>query len=180
MRKFLLPAIVACCLSGLDGGCVQASDVVLSDSDAIRVTFNRGRNVKKVVGGSIGEKHATFQPEVKIINGSFRDFQGNTGVVMLLGEDTTKQDNWRVMLRKEFSFDLPASKTHDWVGEPFEQGFDRTLAKSGYDYDGYVVLIKNSQGEIVQKFSSKPRWIANVVKAWNMEQGKDYSKIYFQ
>jgi hypothetical protein len=82
-------------------------------------------------------------------------------------------------MREEIPFDLPASKTHEWTGKPFEQGFDRTLAKSGYDYDGYIVLIKNSEGKIVQKFSTKPRWILDVEKAWNLQQGKDYSKLHF-
>lgn len=152
----------------------------MSASDNIRIAFSRNRSVQDVKGGSIGEKVAAFQPVVKITNGSFRSFPGNRACVLVMGEDTTRKDNWRVMRRREFEFDLPASKTHEWVGDAFEQGFDRMLFKSGYDYAGYIVLIRNSEGKIVQSGATKPFWIRDLEKAWNLQEGSDYPKLHFR
>ncbi|MDX2081992.1 MAG: hypothetical protein SFU53_14500 [Terrimicrobiaceae bacterium] len=153
---------------------------VMAATDNVRILFSRNRSVSDVKGGSIGEKLAAFEPSVKITNGSFRGFTGNRACVILMGEDATRKDNWRVIFRREFEFDLPASKTHEWIGEPFEQGFDRTMVKSGYDYDGYIVLIRNSDGKIVQSAATKAFWIGDLEKAWSLQEGNDYPKLHFR
>lgn len=174
-----------CCLliAGLSASLALsalAGESVLGPSDNIRISLTRGRSVSDVKGGSIGEKLADFEPVVKIQNASFKDFRGNKVCVLMMGEDATVENNWRVIYRREFDADLIASKTLEWVGDPFKQGFDRTFAKSGYDYDGYIVIIRNSDGRAVISAQTKPLWGKNLEKAWNMAEGSDYSKDHFK
>lgn len=158
----------------------QAEERVLKPDDTITISFAKGRLVSNVRDGSIGEKMAEFEPSVKLQNGRLHDFKGNKVCLLLLGEDTTQKDNWKVMYRREFDADLLGGKTFEWVGSPFKQGFDRTLAKSGYDYDGFIILVRNSEGTIVKSASSKPAWLKNPEKAWNLVEKKAYTRDYFK
>ncbi len=159
---------------------LQAADKTLTADENIRITVTRGRSVTDVENGSIGEKLAAFEPVVTIQNASFNSFPGNRVILLMLGEDTTARDNWKVLYRREFDADLVPSKPFRWSGEPFEAGFDRTLAKSGYDYDGYIVVIKNSEGKPVIVNASKAFWAKSADKVLAMEEGKEYQKSYFK
>ena len=117
---------------------------------------------------------------MKIHNGGIKDFLGNRVCLILMGEDTTIKKKWRAIHKREFDADLLAGKTFEWEGEPFKQGFDRTLAKSGHDYDGYILLIRNSEGKIVVSSQSKPYWAKDLEKAWGLQEGKDYDKDFFE
>lgn len=161
-------------------GLAEAAEKVLGPTDNLRVTVTRGRRVTDIKDGSIGEKIAEFVPTVTIQNGSFHDFRGNRVCLILMGEDTTRKDNWKVMYRREFDLNIAPSKTFEWVGDSFQQGFDRTLAKSGFDYEGYIVLIKNAEGKIVLTAQTKPMWTVDLEKSWALEEGKEYAKSYFK
>ncbi len=176
--RLITAIVLAIALQG--GAAAHAADKVLQPGDNIRISVTRGRTVEDVDGGSIGEKLAAFEPVVKIQNGSFNDFKTNRVCLVMMGEDTTRKDNWKVIYRREFDADLLASKTFEWVGEPFEQGFDRTLAKSGYDYEGYIVLIRNAEGKIAISAQSKTLWTKDLERAWNLKEGQEYSKSFFR
>jgi hypothetical protein len=174
LRSFLLAVLF------FGSSALQAADKTLTGDENIRVTVTRGRSVTDVENGSIGEKLAAFEPVVTIQNASFNSFPGNRIVLLMLGEDTTARDNWKVLYRREFDADLVPAKPFRWSGEPFEAGFDRTLAKSGYDYDGYIVVIKNSEGKPVIIDASKAFWAKSPDKALAMQEGKEYQKSYFK
>lgn len=156
-----------------------AGDSPLCSKDNLKITVIRGRNVSDVSGGSIGEKLALFEPTVKIQNGAMHDFKGNNVCVILMGQDTTIRDNWKAMYRREFPADLVAGKAFEWTGDSFEQGFDYTLSKSGFDYDGYIVIIRNSEGALAYAAASKAVWIKDLDKAWNLVEGKQYKRSFF-
>ena len=156
-----------------------AKDKVLGSGSNLRVSVTRGKQVTTVKGGSIGEKLADFKPGVKIQNSSIDNFPGNRVCLIMMGEDTTRPDSWRVICRREFDADLMASKTFEWEGDAFQQGYDRTYAKSGYDYDGYILLIRNSEGKVVFTAQSNPNWGKDPELAWNLEEGSDYDKNHF-
>jgi hypothetical protein len=171
---------VAFALSIASIGGLHAQDKLLSASDRIRVEFLRGREVSRVKGGSIGEKIATFTPTLIIHNEGMHDFRDNQVCLLVLGEDTTMDGSWKVILRREFKADLLRAGEFEWKGEPVQQGFDRTLAKSGFDYDGYIVQIRNSAGELVHTICSKAMWAKNPAKLWDMKEGQEYGKTFFQ
>lgn len=163
--------------------CLETSSAIdkpLSQADNLKVTVIKGRDVTDVKNGSIGEKVAEFEPTVKIQNGSMRDFLGNQVCVVLIGESTTQRDNWKVMYRREFPAELLRGKTFEWTGDPFKQGFDKTLSMSGFDYDGYIVIIKNSEGTMAYAASSKPVWVKDLAKAWGLTEGKEYDRDFFK
>ena len=135
---------------------------------------------KRLKNGSIGEKVAEFDPVVKIQNNSFNDFKGNRVCFMMMGEDTTKRGSLKVICRREFDADLISSKTFERVGETFTQGFDRTLVKGGFDYDGNIVIMKSSEGKPAVTAESKSAWTKNVEKAFALEEGKEYDKAHFK
>jgi len=158
----------------------QAEERVLQQGDSLRITVLRGRAVSDVKDGSIGEKMAEFKPVVKIQNDSAYDFNHNRVCLIMMGQDTTDRNNWKVICRREFDANLPAGKTFEWEGESFQQGFDRTLAMSGFDYDGYIVLVKGSNGKPAIAATSKPIWTKDEQKAWSLEEGKTYKRSYFR
>jgi len=166
LSRFLLSTLVV-----MAAQLAHAGDDVLSADDRVLIDFTRGRNVSKVHGGSIGEKMARFKPKLRIKSQGLGTFPGNKGCLILMGEDTTKNNVWKIIYRREFDLDLASGKEFRWEGDVVEQGFDRTLAKSGYDYDGYIVVIKNSQGVPVIAKASKPYWIKDLGKAWGLKEG---------
>ena len=178
-NRFLQTSLLALLLL-LSAPMLEAADKTLTANDNVRITVTRGRSVTDVENGSIGEKLAEFEPVVTIQNSSFNNFPGNRVILLMLGEDTTIQDNWKVLYRREFDADLVSAKTFRWAGEPFAAGFDRTLAKSGFDYDGYIVVIKNSEGDPVILSASKAFWAKSADKVLAMQEGKEYGKSYFK
>lgn len=164
----------------LSTSCHQLQAQSLGSSDRVRIEFQPNKKTKEVRTGSIGANVATFRPELKITNSSITDFPKLKCCVIMMGEDTQKSKNWRVLMREEFPFDLPASETYDWRGKEFTQEFDKIMAKSGFEYDGHIVLIKNSEGEIVKATSSKPVWIKSPEFAWTMKKGEEFARADFK
>jgi NDP-sugar pyrophosphorylase family protein len=123
---------------------------------------------------------AHFEPSAKITNNAIHDFPGNKVCVIMMGEDATADNTWRVIFKEEFDMDLPAGETFEWSGTPFKQMFDRTLSMGGYDYDGYIVMIRNSEGKIAVTAATKTYWLADPEKAWQMVKDKDYDRKFFR
>jgi hypothetical protein len=151
-----------------------------SNGAQFRIEFSRSRDVEAVKNGSIGEKVAEFEPEVQITNLSTRDYPGNRVCLIIMGEDATQDNVWKVIYRREFNADFKLSSTFEWKGDKFKQGFDRTLSKSGYDYDGYIVIIKNSKGEPVISGASKSSWNKDMAKAWALTEGQICTRADFK
>ncbi len=152
----------------------------LTKSDNIRIEFQPNRRVKEVMNASVGAKAASFSPVLKIKNSSIKDFSNVRICIIMMGQDTNNPKIWRVLMKKVIEKDLPSSETITWEGETFNQAFDKIMAKSGYEYDGYVVLLKNNQDEIVNSFASKSFWISNPAFAWDLKQGQTYTKEDFR
>lgn len=164
VQSFVCLALCAC--FGLSP--VQAAPEVLQTGHGIAINFSPGRDVDDVKNQSIGEKMATFEPDLKIKNLTLKEFSGNKAHVFMLGESTTETRTWKVMLKQTVPFDLKPSEEMIWKGAQFKHGFDDTLAKSGYDYDGFIVLVENSAGVIVHSRASKASWLKNLDKVKNI------------
>jgi hypothetical protein len=136
--------------------------------------------VKEVKNASVGAKAASFTPVLKIVNSSVKDFSNVSICIIMMGQDTNNPKIWRVIMKKEVEADLPSSETFTWEGETFNQNFDKIMAKSGFEYDGYIVLLKNNEGEIVKSFASKSFWTSNPESVWKLKPRQDYSKNDFR
>jgi len=84
-------------------------------------------------------------------------YQGFTATISVLGQSATDSKVRKVLLQEQVELSLAPRKTQEHVCEEVTTGFDKIGYKYGYSYDGWIIVVKDAAGKIVQvKSTSAP------------------------
>ncbi|MGB0416570.1 MAG: hypothetical protein ACPGKS_06960, partial [Coraliomargarita sp.] len=96
-------------------------------------------------------------PEVVIESQDYKKtYPDIEGTVVVVGRGVVNDKQYAVLSKQEFGMALKPRAKARWVGKSFECRYDPDYG--GFEYGGYIIVIRNRAGEIVLVKASKSGW----------------------
>ncbi|WP_009962947.1 hypothetical protein [Verrucomicrobium spinosum] len=126
--------------------------------------FDRGVKIEVVAskpapirGGDWDDKTQKITLRLKFTNVDTRQsYEGHTAVVSALGQSAADRDVRIVFLQEKVDLPLTPLKSCEHTCKEIVTKFDKTGAKFGYAYEGWVILVKDAAGKVVYTKSTSP------------------------
>jgi hypothetical protein len=126
--------------------------------------FDRGVRIDVVAakpalvrGGDWDDKTQKITLRVKFSNQHNRQsYEGYTATISGLGQSAVDRDVRIVFLQEKVDLPLAPLKTHEHSCKEIVTRFDKTVAKFGYFYDGWIILVRDPAGKVVHVKSTSP------------------------
>ena len=111
----------------------------------------------KIKGGDFDDKQQVLKPRVKFTNTDVRqNYEGHKATLIIMGASTIDSKIFKVLLKHDFTFSLPIRQFFDEDAPEVMTRYDTTGAKFGFKYDGWILVVKDAQGVLVQVKSTSP------------------------
>ena len=171
MKTNLTSAILACTgiLASVAPSQAQPRAPVAFNK-AITIEVVAGQNAQ-IKGGDWDDKAQKIALRVKFINSdSYQSYDGYTATVSAFGQAVLDPTVRRVLMQQQIPLTIPPRKTVEHACEPVTTRFDKTGARFGYFYDGWIVVVKDPSGKVVhikatsQALESMPEKAVKLVK----------------
>lgn len=120
------------------------------------MTVDKARRVRTQGGDGFDDKQAKLSFDVIFENKSFSKPSGDlTATLYVVGVDVENRKKYRLLQKEEIAFALEPKKKHEAGTQPIDLTYDdRGYAQYGVKYRGWVVRIKDSEGNLVTEKAS--------------------------
>ena len=159
----------------------ERNNADITPESRIEISFQRNKAANNNKYGDIDDRVITIEPRVTLESDerekTYKDIQGQ---VIIIGKEAVSKDRWVILNRQSFKIgELGPDDKFTWEGDQFECRYDPDYG--GFDYEGYVVYLKNKAGKVAMVKGSNSSWevlLPTLMKA-NMRQGynKDFSSV---
>jgi hypothetical protein len=151
----LLMAAVSAC--GSLASAQQAAPAATPFDKGVKINVVASKPAR-IKGGDWDDKMQRIVLSLKFTNTDLKQtYEGYTATISVLGQCVLDSKVKKVLLQEQAALSLPPRKTQDHVCEEVTTRFDKTDAKFGYFYDGWIIVVKDAAGKIVQvKSTSTP------------------------
>lgn len=110
-----------------------------------------------VKGGDWDDKMQRIGVRLKFANTDIRQtFEGYTATISVFAQSVLDGKVRKVLLQEQVPVSLPPRKTQEHECKEITTRFDKTGSKFGYFYDGWIVVVKDAEGKVVQVKSTSP------------------------
>jgi hypothetical protein len=142
----LMAAVIAC---GSLGFAQQAAPATPFDKGVkINVVASKPARIK---GGDWDDKKQKIVLSLKFTNTDIKQsYEGYTAIISVLGQSALDSKVKKVLLQEQVKLSLAPRKTQEHVCQEVITRFDKTEEKFGYFYDGWIIVVKDAAGKIVQ------------------------------
>ncbi|MEZ0387155.1 MAG: hypothetical protein ACAI34_08825 [Verrucomicrobium sp.] len=146
--------------------------------------FDRGVRVEVVAskpapirGGDWDDKLQRITLRVKFSNtNTHQSYEGHTATISALGESAVDRGVRAILLQEKIELPLAPLKMHEHACKEVTTKFDKTGAKFGYAYDGWIIMVKDKAGRIVYIKSTSPTFEKLPEKVEKLQPGKCYNR----
>ncbi len=132
-------------------------DADLTHDSRIRITVKKGKDDDMNNYGDIDDRVIVFEPGIVADNEekelTFRNVQGT---LVIIGSGVIEKDSYVVLSKQDFVIDLIPREQTRWEGDLFQCRYDPDYG--GFDYAGYLLVLKNKAGHNVVVKASKSAW----------------------
>lgn len=147
----------------------------------ITVKLNRKGNANRDNHYS-DDKTSRYTPEIAIENRDISQaYMGNTVRIVILAKDLRDSANSLVASASEHRVDFPAGEVVELSGTDFRlrkyesEGYSSDY-KYGYEYDDYVIVIKNRDGKITHTRATSSKVLEYMDNVMRCRAGEIYDK----
>ena len=130
----------------------------------------------RIEGGDFDDKKDRISLKVKISNTDTTSAEGLKGQICVLGESILDRRAVKMLAKQEFTFSLPARGSHELLTDEVETAYDTTGARFGYRYEGWLLRIHDSAGNLVAEKSTSPSLIKQASKVTDMAVGSSFDR----
>jgi len=150
------------------------------------VIYNKNSNVEIMFFNGLTTRHEdswddrlTLKPRVTFNNKELKEnYKDVRGTMIILGKSTVrKNDSLKVFLKEDFTVNLPSGNK---INYKFKNAHSETYANGrrynyhyGYKYHTYILIVKNSRGDIVHSHIPKTITMENALK---VKKGRTYDR----
>ncbi|MGC6455990.1 MAG: hypothetical protein ACON39_02200 [Coraliomargaritaceae bacterium] len=129
----------------------------LKADSRIRLYVLRGRDDDKNDYNDIDDRVITFEPGVAI-QSEEKDtsYLGVRGSLVIVGKGVINDDIYTILDAQDFEINILSRQKASWKGTAFECRYDPDYG--GFEYGGYLLVLRNRAGDIVQTKASKTSW----------------------
>jgi len=130
----------------------------------IKTPFFRGARAEVMIsrpartkGGDFDDQMQTIKPRIKFTNvDNAQNYEGHKASFMVMGESAVDRKVFKILLRHDFNISLPARQVAEETAPDVTTRYDTTGAKFGFKYDGWILIVTDSQGQLVMAKSTSP------------------------
>lgn len=162
------------------GLAIQAEKQLLKVDSRITISAKMNRKSKSNQYDnwySINDETKSYFPEVTIENDELDAFKGNTVRIVVIAKDK-QNEGYRLVVSattmKDISF--PGRGKAVLESDPFRlrlYEYDDAFIR-GYDYEGFVVVIKNADGKVTHTRASKSKYLSDMDVIFKCKAGEIY------
>jgi len=130
----------------------------------------------------VDDETVSFYPEILIENEELETFSGNQVRVVIVAEDKRNEGQKLIVSAATKEVNLPRQSTTSLETDPFRlrlYEYSRSGGRDyayGYEYEGYVVVIKNARGEVTHQRASKRKYLTNMKVIMECKAGEMYDE----
>ena len=118
-----------------------------------------------------------YKPKISFYNEELEEtFTGVNGTLVLIGEHVLDSSVMGVLYSQKFKIDVPPKEKIEWKGKPFMSRYDPDYG--GFKYEGYLLVVRDQDGKVVQIKSSKSTWKDNFRKILKAKLKKPYDRKF--
>ena len=157
-------------------------DANLEFDSQVKITVLKGEDDDKNNYGDIDDRVVHFEPTVIAESNekelTFRDVKGT---LVIIGKGVIEKDSHVILNKQDFTIDMIPRERTRWEGSKFQCRYDPDFG--GFEYEGYLVILRNKQGQPVIIKASRSVWEQNfneILKAkrfigYDRDFGKSHS-----
>lgn len=129
----------------------------------------------RIKGGDWDDKMQKILLTVKFENKDMRQaYEGYSATVSVLGQSTVDRKLKKVLGQDQVDLTLAPNQTVEHVCDPVTTRFDKNGLKFGFFYDGWIIVVKDKQGKIVQVRATSESMAKFTELAAKIQVGKCY------
>ena len=111
----------------------------------------------KIKGGDFDDKVQVVGGRIKLTNSDVRhSFEGYSLTLSFFGQSTIDGKVRKVILQEAVSVNLAPRGSQEQECKEVTTRFDKTGAKFGFFYDGWIAVVKDTEGKVVFVKSTSP------------------------
>lgn len=127
-----------------------------ADAD-IRISFLKGKDDDKNNYGDIDDRIVKFEPEIVLESLDYKKtYSDVSGTLVVVGQGVINSKQYAILSKQKFDLSVKPRDRARWIGKAFECRYDPDYG--GFEYGGYLVVLRNRAGEIVMTKASKSAW----------------------
>lgn len=127
--------------------------------------------------GDIDDHEVYFKPAVIVESDElYRTFTEVQGTLIIIGHGYLKKSEHIILSRQSFKMDFPAKETARWDGSQFSCVYDPDYG--GFDYAGYLLVLRNRSGEIIIRKASNTIWEDNAEQVIRAKERMGYNRKF--
>ena len=131
----------------------------------------------RIEGGDFDDKKDRIVLKVKLGNTDTTISGDNLkGVICVLGESIMDRNAVKMLAKQEFTFSLPPRGAHELLTEEVETAYDTTGARFGHRYEGWVLRVRDSAGNVIMEKSSSPSALKIAAKISEVEVNSEFDR----
>ncbi|MGJ8651709.1 MAG: hypothetical protein ACSHX8_00415 [Opitutaceae bacterium] len=164
---------------------VQSAKELLQPESRIEISATMNRKSKKNYDYYYADdKTKSYFPEILIRNDELTAFKDNTVRVVVIAKDLRYEDQKLIVSASTIKSDFADRGDTVLESDPFRlrlYEYDSIYSDSyayGYEYEGYVVVVKNSKGVITHTRSSKSKYLNDMKAMMECKAGDMYDEDF--
>lgn len=119
----------------------------------------------RIEGGDFDDKKDRIALKVKLSNtDTAMSGENLKGEICVLGESILDRNAVKMLAKQEFTFSLPPRGAHELLTDEVETAYDTTGARFGHRYEGWVLRVRDSAGNVIMEKSNSPSLIKIAAK----------------
>jgi hypothetical protein len=132
----------------------------ISADSKVKLLFLKGKDDEMNNYGDIDDRIVKFEPEVVLTSEEkIVTYPDVEGTIVVVGQGIIEDDQYTILNKQNFSMKVLPNQKSRWEGESFQCRYDPDYG--GFEYGGYLLVIRNRAGTIVKSKASKSHWEKN-------------------
>jgi hypothetical protein len=131
----------------------------------------------RIEGGDADDKVDRIVLKAVFINNdiatSYKDCKAE---IYVWAEHIVNRKAYKLLGKEHFTFSLAPRESHTFTTAEVETAWDKTVARFGAKYDGWVVVVRDEAGTVLMKKSTSPMWLPVAEKLSDLTVGKSYNR----
>ncbi|HEX8296114.1 MAG TPA: hypothetical protein VF593_07420 [Chthoniobacteraceae bacterium] len=125
----------------------------------VQVDVARSRT-NRVGGGDFDDKTDRISFVVKLVNSDTKaSFQGHKAEFYVWAQSIVNPKAFLLLTADQSAVSLLPRGTHEFTSKEGTTMYDTTGARFGAKYDGWVLVVRDSEGKVVLKKASQASWL---------------------
>ena len=153
------------------------SNADITAESRIQVSVLKGQDDDKNNYGDIDDRIVGFSPGI-VADSDEKDltFKNVKGTLVFVGRGVIEDDAHVILSRQEVTLDFIPREQTRWQGKRFQCRYDPDFG--GFEYAGYLLVLRNKSGKVVFVKGSKSSWEQNFNGLLNAKNRHGYDRNF--